>query len=86
MTAAALVAHAQAALMLGVLLSLPVLLAALAAGLVVGSLQSATQIQDPAVSHLPRVLAGALALAVAGPWIGRELAELATRMLLAAAS
>jgi flagellar biosynthetic protein FliQ len=84
-SAASLVGHAQGALLLAVLLSLPVLLATLLVGLVVGAFQGATQIQDPAVSHLPRVLAGALALGVAAPWMGHALAELATRVLLAAA-
>lgn len=83
-TASALVAHAQGALVLGVLLSMPVLLAALLVGLVVGAFQSATQVQDPAVSHLPRLVAGGVALALAGPWMGRELAAFATRMLLSA--
>lgn len=85
MSPAALVGHAQGALLLAVLLSLPVLLATLLVGLVVGAFQGATQIQDPAVSHLPRVLAGSLALGVAAPWMGHALVELATRALLAAA-
>jgi flagellar biosynthesis protein FliQ len=61
------------ALVLALLLSAPPLGAALLVGLVVGALQSATQIQDPAVGVVPRLCAVLGALLVAGPWIGERL-------------
>jgi len=79
-----LVAHAQGALLLALLVSAPVLLVTAVVGLFVGAFQSATQIQDPSVSHLPKVVAGGIALVLVGPWMGHHVAELATRVLLAA--
>ncbi len=80
-----LVAHAQGALLLALLVSLPVLVCTAVVGLFVGAFQGATQIQDSAVSHLPKMVAGGVVLALLGPWMGHQIAELATRMLLAAA-
>jgi type III secretory pathway component EscS len=86
MTAQALVAHAQGALFLALLVSLPVVVVAALVGLLVGAFQSATQVQDPSVSHLPKMVAGGVALAVAAPWMGHAIATFAERMLLAAGS
>lgn len=85
MPASALLAHAQDALLLSVMLALPIVAVAAIVGLFVAALQAASQIQDVTVAHLPRFLAVAAALAVAGPWIGHELAQFAERMFLAAA-
>ncbi len=86
MPAESLVAHAQGAMLLTLLVSAPILLVTAVVGLFVGAFQSTTQIQDPSVSHLPKMLAGGLTLVLAGPWIGHQIAELATRMLLTAAA
>jgi len=52
----------------------PVLGALLAVGLVVGILQAATQINDPAVGFLPRGLAAIAVVWLAGGWIMERLA------------
>ena len=70
---AELVRVAREALMLALLLSLPVLGAALVVGLVVSVLQTATQVQEQTLSFVPRLAAALLALAIAGPWIGAQL-------------
>lgn len=72
-----LVSLAQRALILSVLISLPVLIAAAALGLVMAMFQAATQIQDAALSHLPKVVAVAVVLAAAGPWMGRQIVSFA---------
>ena len=51
-----LVQHAEEALMLIAVLSLPVVAVAALIGLVVAAFQAASQIQDPTLSHLPRLL------------------------------
>ncbi len=79
-----LVAHAQEALILAVLLSLPVVAVAAIVSFFVGAFQSATQIQDAAVAHLPRLVAVVAALVIAGPWMGHELTSFATRIFLLA--
>ena len=50
------------ALQLALWLSLPALLAAALAGLASGLFQAATQVQDPALAFVPRLLAVAAAL------------------------
>ena len=81
----ALVQHAQAALMLSIAVALPVLAVAAVVGLIVAALQAASQIQDPTIAHLPRLLAVALALVIFAPWMGHELGAFAERMFVLAA-
>jgi type III secretion HrpO family protein len=77
MPPATLVHDAQEALLLVVAVSLPVLGVAAVVGLVVAAFQAASQIQDPTLSHLPRLLAVVAALALLGPWMGHEVASFA---------
>jgi flagellar biosynthetic protein FliQ len=81
-----LVDAARDALLLALALSLPVVTVAALVGLVVAAFQAATQIQDPTVSHLPRLLAVVAALVLLAPWMGRELGAFAERIFLMAAA
>jgi len=60
---------ARQAVMLGLETAGPVLLVILAVGLVVGTMQAATQIQDQSVGFVVRLLAVAAALVVLLPWM-----------------
>jgi flagellar biosynthesis protein FliQ len=80
-----LVDAARESLLLALAVSLPVLGVAALIGLVVAAFQAASQIQDPTVAHLPRLLAVALALVVFGPWIGHQVGAFAERMFVLAA-
>jgi len=51
------------------LLSAPLLLSALAIGLLVGMIQAATQIQEMTLTFIPKLIVLALALVVAGSWM-----------------
>lgn len=84
MPIATLVEHAQQALLLSVAVALPVLGVAALVGLVVAALQAATQVQDPTIAHLPRLLAVVAALVVLGPWMGAQIGALAERVLATA--
>jgi flagellar biosynthesis protein FliQ len=53
----------------------PVLGALLVIGLVIGILQSATQINDAAVGFLPRLAAGLIVVMMFGSWIMERLAK-----------
>jgi flagellar biosynthesis protein FliQ len=53
----------------------PVLGALLVVGFIVGILQAATQINDPAVGFLPRLAAGLLVVFFLGGWIVERLAK-----------
>jgi flagellar biosynthesis protein FliQ len=79
MSPAELVLRAQEALVLSVMLALPIVAVAAIVGLLIAALQAATQIQDITLAHLPRIVAVAVALAVFGPWIGRQIAAFAIR-------
>lgn len=86
MPAATLLFHAKEALLLAAAVSLPAIAVAAFVGIVVASLQAATQIQDATLAHLPRLLAVAFTLALVGPWMAREIATFAERVLLLAAA
>ena len=65
----------QRALEITILLSMPLLLAALVIGLLVGVFQAATQINEMTLSFIPKLLAMAAMLALTGPWMLRTLVE-----------
>jgi flagellar biosynthesis protein FliQ len=60
----------------------PLLGTLLVVGLVVGVLQAATQVNDPAVGFLPRGLAAVAVIWLAGPWIVERLAGFLGQALL----
>lgn len=84
MPATTLVHDAQQALLLVVAVSLPVLAVAAIVGLVTAALQAASQVQDPTLAHLPRLLAVVAALALLGPWMGHGIAAFAAQVFAAA--
>jgi len=57
------------ALEITLMLAAPMLLVALAVGLLVGVFQAATQISEQTLSFIPKLLAMAATLAFAGPWM-----------------
>jgi len=75
-----LAATAQEALLLAIAVSLPVVAAAAIIGLLVAVLQAATQVHDITLAHLPRLVVVAVALAIAGPWMGTQIAAFAARV------
>ncbi len=50
-------------------LAAPLLLAALISGLLISLLQAATQINEQTLSFIPKILAVAATVVVAGPWM-----------------
>ncbi len=57
------------ALTVTVLLAAPLLLAALAVGLLIGIIQAATQIQEMTLSFIPKLLVLVVVLLFAGHWM-----------------
>ena len=57
------------ALEITLMLAAPLLLVALVTGLIVGAFQAATQINEQTLSFIPKLIAIALALVIAGPWM-----------------
>jgi flagellar biosynthesis protein FliQ len=57
------------ALEVTLMLSAPMLLVALVVGLLVGVFQAATQINEMTLSFIPKLVAMAATMAIAGPWM-----------------
>lgn len=51
------------------LISAPMLVSALAVGLLVGMFQAATQINEMTMSFIPKLLVLVIAIVAAGPWM-----------------
>lgn len=69
MTSQSVVAIGQQALEMMLFISAPMLLTALAVGLLVSVLQAATQINEMTLSFIPKLVAMFLALVITGPWM-----------------
>jgi flagellar biosynthesis protein FliQ len=82
---ATLLQHAQEALLLSVAVALPLVGIAALVGLIVAAFQAASQIQDPTIAHLPRLLAVVAGLVALAPWMGHQIGAFAERMFLLAA-
>jgi flagellar biosynthetic protein FliQ len=57
------------AMELALKVGLPILLAGLVVGLIVSVFQAVTQIQEQTLTFIPKILATAAVLIVAGPWM-----------------
>jgi type III secretory pathway component EscS len=69
-------------LILVLLVSAPPLLVSLIVGFVVSVVQAATQIQDPTVAFVPKLVAVVLVLLVSGPLLGTQVVRFAQALLL----
>jgi flagellar biosynthetic protein FliQ len=69
------------ALEMTLMLAAPLLLTALAVGLIVGIFQAATQINEMTLSFIPKLLAMAAVLAISGPWMIRQLVEYSRNLI-----
>ena len=63
------------------LVSGPALFAALVAGLIVGVLQAATQVNEASISFVSKLLAVGITFAVLGSWSMNQLVEYTTRAM-----
>jgi flagellar biosynthetic protein FliQ len=59
---------------------LPVILVSLIVGLIIGTLQAATSIQEPTVNTVPRVVATALTVVLVTPWGLQAMIEFTLRL------
>ncbi len=82
MTPETVITVGQKALEVTTMLAAPLLLSALAVGLLIGMFQAATQINEMTLSFIPKLLTLAIALAVAGPWMLALIVDF-TRQLIA---
>jgi flagellar biosynthetic protein FliQ len=80
MTPESVMTIGQQALEITILLSAPLLLAALAVGLLVSVFQAATQINEMTLSFIPKLLVMFVVLVVAGPWMLNLLMDYTRRL------
>ncbi|MBT9567094.1 MAG: flagellar biosynthetic protein FliQ [Thiobacillus sp.] len=74
-------ALARDTLWLIVMLAAPVLLAGLLAAFAISLFQAATQIHEPTLAFVPKLIVMLVVLAVLGSWMGGQLVEFARAML-----
>jgi flagellar biosynthetic protein FliQ len=63
------------------LISAPAMAAALLVGLVVSLLQATTQVQEQTLSYVPKLVAVFVTLAIAGPWMLRQVVSFTAVLL-----
>ncbi|APV51433.1 flagellar biosynthetic protein FliQ [Betaproteobacteria bacterium GR16-43] len=80
MTPQTVMTLAQQALELTLIVSAPLLGAALVTGLIVSLFQAATQINEATLSFIPKLLALFAVLTVSGPWMIALLTDYMTRL------
>ena len=81
MTPESVVTIGQQALQVIVLLSAPMLLSALLAGLLIGMLQAATQINELTLSFIPKLMVLVGSLWIGGPWMLELIMTYAERLI-----
>jgi flagellar biosynthesis protein FliQ len=81
MTPESVMTIGRTALEITILVASPVLLVTLVVGLIVSVFQAATQINDPSLSFIPKVLAVFLTFALAGPWMLTVMTDYMRRVL-----
>ncbi|MBB5359948.1 flagellar biosynthetic protein FliQ [Rhodanobacter sp. ANJX3] len=72
----------QHSLYVAILVAAPMLLTALAVGLLVGIIQAATQINEMTLSFIPKLMAMALVGLIAGPWMLRTLVQFTHQLIV----
>lgn len=80
MTPESVITIGQQAVEITILVSAPLLLAALAVGLLVSIFQAATQINEMTLSFIPKLLVMFVVLVVAGPWMLNLLMDFTRRL------
>lgn len=81
MTPESILTIGQHALYVAMLVAAPLLLTALAVGLLIGVIQAATQINEMTLSFIPKLIAMALVALVTGPWMLRVLVQFTHQLI-----
>ena len=81
MTPESIMEIGQHALYVAMLVAAPLLLTALAVGLLIGVVQAATQINEMTLSFIPKLVAMALVALITGPWMLRLLVHYTAQLI-----
>jgi flagellar biosynthetic protein FliQ len=80
MNSATVMTIGQQAIQMALLISAPMLLAALAIGFIISVLQAATQINEMTLSFIPKLIGVFAMLVFAGPWMLQSLVDYMQRL------
>jgi flagellar biosynthetic protein FliQ len=69
------------AIWIALIISTPVLLTGMVAGLIIGLLQALTQIQEQTVAFVPKIVVMVLALSITLPWILSQMLQYSTELI-----
>ena len=72
---------AEQAVYITLMVSAPIVLIALAVGLVIGILQATTQIQEQTLAFVPKIIAVLVAILLFGPWMMNYMVDFAYLLL-----
>lgn len=67
-------------LLVMLMLSSPILLAALIIGLIISVFQAATQVQEQTLSFVPKIIGMGIVAILVTPWVGKLIMEFSQRM------
>ena len=82
MTADTVIDISQQVLYLIALIAAPMLLSALAIGLIIGMFQAATSINEQTLSFIPKLIVLLVSILIAGPWMLNLLLNFTRRLYL----
>lgn len=71
MDVATVVSIGRSAMQVALMLSLPILIVSLVAGLIVSIFQAITQIQELTLTFIPKIIAVAVTLLILAPWMAK---------------
>ncbi|MHB1392446.1 MAG: flagellar biosynthesis protein FliQ [Clostridia bacterium] len=71
---------AQEAIKVVLMISAPILVLGLLVGLIVSIVQATTQIQEPTLSFIPKIIAISLTMLIFGPWMMNIMYEFTVKL------
>lgn len=80
MTPETTISTVQKAIEVTMMISAPMLLAALVVGLIVSVFQAATQINEMTLSFIPKLLTMIVVMVIAGPWMTQTMMDYTIRL------
>lgn len=80
MTSDTVISLMTTAMELALKVAAPILIVGLVVGVVISIFQAITQIQEQTLSFVPKILATAAVLVIAGPWLLNELVAYTTEL------
>jgi flagellar biosynthetic protein FliQ len=72
---------ARQAIFVALIVAAPVLIVSLVTGMIISLLQAVTQIQEPTLTFVPKIVVSALAILFFGPFMLAMLTDFATRVI-----